>query len=192
MGTQDIWTIEDVEAGDCDPAAVGLPRPDYNRAQAIARRHTAKVVQALVDIALDPKADTNARIKAGNSILDRGWGKPTETLKADVNSRIEIVAPWMNPQRLSYQEARVIDNEAQPNPILSDRSTGQLPTPNEVAAARQSHLDANAVAREKDRIAAQERKYQDAKRAGNAGPHPDPTSEVDLETARLLRDARRG
>lgn len=42
----------------------------------LAREHTEKAVQVLVDVMDDPLAEHRDRLKAANDILDRGHGKP--------------------------------------------------------------------------------------------------------------------
>jgi hypothetical protein len=48
--------------------------------QALAREHTKEAVETLRDIMLDKKAPPAARVAAANSILDRGYGRPSQTI----------------------------------------------------------------------------------------------------------------
>lgn len=49
----------------------------------LARAHTADALQVLVDVATDKMADANHRVSAAVAILDRGWGKPKESVDID-------------------------------------------------------------------------------------------------------------
>lgn len=46
----------------------------------IARKHTAAAIKTLVGIMNQPKAPPAARVSAANVVLDRGWGKPPQTV----------------------------------------------------------------------------------------------------------------
>lgn len=46
----------------------------------IARAHTAAAIKVLVGIMNQPKSPAAARVSAANVVLDRGWGKPAQTV----------------------------------------------------------------------------------------------------------------
>jgi hypothetical protein len=48
--------------------------------RSLARGHTETALNTLVGIMNQPEAPPAARVAAANSILDRGWGKPTQPL----------------------------------------------------------------------------------------------------------------
>lgn len=50
----------------------------------LARAHTTEALQVLVDVATDKMAEPNHRVSAAVAILDRGWGKPKESVDAKV------------------------------------------------------------------------------------------------------------
>jgi hypothetical protein len=50
-----------------------------------ARQHTIEAINTLVSIMQDQKAPPAARVLAANSILDRGYGKPAQTIDAHMN-----------------------------------------------------------------------------------------------------------
>lgn len=66
--------------------------------RSLARSHTAKAIDTLVEIMGMTDAPHAARVSAANSILDRGWGKPSQPIEnADGEAfslihRIELVA----------------------------------------------------------------------------------------------------
>lgn len=46
----------------------------------LAREHTPKAVQALVDVLDNGEASDAAKVSAATAILDRGWGRPKQDL----------------------------------------------------------------------------------------------------------------
>ncbi len=50
-----------------------------------ARQHTLAAVETLVSVMKDLKAPHSARVAAANGILDRGYGKATQHIEANVN-----------------------------------------------------------------------------------------------------------
>jgi len=52
----------------------------------IARKHTDTAIETLVNVLGDPKANPSARVSAANALLDRGWGRPAQTLHAKIDS----------------------------------------------------------------------------------------------------------
>lgn len=68
--------------------------------RSLARSHTEAAINTLVGIMNQPEAPQAARVSAANSILDRGWGKPSQPIENADDSpfevivrRIELVAP---------------------------------------------------------------------------------------------------
>ena len=59
----------------------------------LARSHTVDVITVLHEIAMNKRAAAVARVSAGNSLLDRGWGKPVQpidlTVQDDIAAAIE-------------------------------------------------------------------------------------------------------
>ncbi len=51
----------------------------------LARQHTLAAVETLVSVMEDLKAPHSARVAAANGILDRGYGKATQHIEAEVN-----------------------------------------------------------------------------------------------------------
>lgn len=51
----------------------------------LAREHTNEAVKTLVEVMKSVKAPPAARAFAANSLLDRGYGKPTQHVEANVN-----------------------------------------------------------------------------------------------------------
>lgn len=64
--------------------------PALRRADQLAREHTEAAIQTLAEIMYDGDARTADRIKAADSILDRGHGKPVQAtimIPADKRTR---------------------------------------------------------------------------------------------------------
>ena len=52
-----------------------------------ARKHTAQILEGMVDIATDPSEMSSARISAANFVYDRAYGKAAQTnINANVNT----------------------------------------------------------------------------------------------------------
>ena len=62
----------------------GRPRI-VGEVQELARQHTPEAIETLVEIMRNKKAAPAARALASNSILDRGYGKPPQSLEAKIN-----------------------------------------------------------------------------------------------------------
>jgi len=53
--------------------------------QELARQHSPEAIDTLLEIMRNKKAPAAARALASNSILDRGYGKPPQSLEAKIN-----------------------------------------------------------------------------------------------------------
>ncbi len=51
----------------------------------LARQHTKAAVETLVSVMESPKAPHSARVAAANGILDRGCGKATQHIEAEIS-----------------------------------------------------------------------------------------------------------
>jgi hypothetical protein len=58
--------------------------------RSLARSHTGAALRVLVAVMRNTKATPPARVAAANAILDRGWGKPTQSLGNDDNA-LELI-----------------------------------------------------------------------------------------------------
>ena|SRR5579871_4797305 len=56
--------------------------------RSLARSHTRTALNVLVAVMRNTKATPPARVAAANAILDRGWGKPTQSLANDELARV--------------------------------------------------------------------------------------------------------
>jgi hypothetical protein len=60
--------------------------PNGETAAQLARKHTVEAIECLVEVTNDKRAMAIARVSAANALLDRGWGKPTEYVEANVTT----------------------------------------------------------------------------------------------------------
>ena len=58
--------------------------------RSLARSHTRSALNVLVAVMRNTKATPPARVAAANAILDRGWGKATQSLSND-ESALELI-----------------------------------------------------------------------------------------------------
>ena len=58
--------------------------------RSLARSHTRTALNVLVAVMRNTKATPPARVAAANALLDRGWGKPTQSLAND-DSALELI-----------------------------------------------------------------------------------------------------
>lgn len=58
--------------------------------RSLARAHTGKAVRVLASIMSSADAPPAARVSAASAILDRGWGKPTQTIAGEDGAPIAV------------------------------------------------------------------------------------------------------
>jgi hypothetical protein len=74
--------------------------------KSLARSHTKTALNVLASIMNEPSAPHSARVSAATALLDRGWGKPSQTISGDPDNplvtikRIErVIVPMIADQR---------------------------------------------------------------------------------------------
>jgi hypothetical protein len=79
----------------------------------IARQHTDAAIRTLVRVMSNKKASHGAQVAAASALLDRGWGRPQQSIRAegfDMGSAIQIIserlqrgqaAEQVSPQKLA-------------------------------------------------------------------------------------------
>jgi hypothetical protein len=72
--------------------------------KALAQECAPEAIAALKEIFSDAKAPPAARVSAATAILDRGYGKPTATVEADVNQRVTLETLVMESYMLSREK----------------------------------------------------------------------------------------
>jgi hypothetical protein len=53
----------------------------------LARTHTPEAIETLAQIMANADASDSARVSAANSLLDRGWGKPPQTVNQNLGEK---------------------------------------------------------------------------------------------------------
>lgn len=87
------------EDGRFKPGQSGNPsgRPKANhKVTELARRYTEEAVATLATLMVDEGVSARARIAAANSLLDRAWGRPPQSIELDAGDapsllRVEFV-----------------------------------------------------------------------------------------------------
>lgn len=76
--------------------------------KSLARQHTKKALQVLIDVMEQPNSPPAARVAASQALLDRGWGKAAQAieLSGDLTTKV-IRAPALTPTVESWQEQHV-------------------------------------------------------------------------------------
>jgi hypothetical protein len=69
-----------------------------------ARRLTRKALKALEDVLDDPDCPRPVKITAAVHILDRGWGKPKESVEAKIEGRLDL--EWLLNRGKELQQER--------------------------------------------------------------------------------------
>lgn len=59
--------------------------------RSLARSHTGAAIRALAGVMNSRNATHAAKISAANAILDRGWGKPPQSLQNGDDGALELI-----------------------------------------------------------------------------------------------------
>ena len=80
--------------------------------RSLARSHSRTAIKTLANIMINRKAPAAAQVTAAGMLLDRGWGKPDQTITADVSGVFLDVLRELNRVRLAApgDDAKVIDH----------------------------------------------------------------------------------
>ena len=95
---------------------VGRTNPAPFSLQKLAKQHTEKAIETILEIMNDPEQEGSTRLEAAKQILDRGWGKPAvnikqETIKytlADIEKKLLQDKDYIDER---MEEARRIESE---------------------------------------------------------------------------------
>ncbi|MGP1614730.1 MAG: hypothetical protein ACTS5Y_06695 [Pollutimonas bauzanensis] len=63
----------------------------YGEIRDIARQHTDTAINTLVAIMNDAAATSSARVGAATALLDRGWGRPAQTIEATITPGVNAM-----------------------------------------------------------------------------------------------------
>jgi hypothetical protein len=68
-----------------------MPAKTITEIRSIARSHTRTAIRTLVGVMCSKEATHAARVSAANAILDRGWGKPPQSLQNGEDGPLELI-----------------------------------------------------------------------------------------------------
>ena len=113
------------------PGESGNPRgmdPGIAHVRELARQFTPEAIETLVEIMGDTDATKAARVAAANALLDRGWGKPDQSVSIDGGQSLLSILDELEKRR-DMRDATVLehDNDAQPGSDSGDnQASGML------------------------------------------------------------------
>lgn len=75
----------------------GRPKSDFAIAE-LAKAKTEAAIACLVGVMENPEAPAAARVSAAQAILDRGWGRSTQAVTAQVTGQNDgpLIVRWAN------------------------------------------------------------------------------------------------
>ena len=77
----------------------GRPK-DNGRIKALARKHDEAAIATLAEIMNSPDAKPGERVAAANALLDRGHGKPAQTIGGDPEGApVAMSVTWIKPDK---------------------------------------------------------------------------------------------
>jgi hypothetical protein len=69
--------------------------------RSLARSHTPMAVRTLAEICKSPKCNPGARVSAAVALLDRGWGKPDQTMGLTIVDKRDA-ADWTRDELVAF------------------------------------------------------------------------------------------
>lgn len=116
----EYWTLMDHQIGLCAPNEIGRKKPPVLEAKRLAQQATPMAIKALIDVTTQDR-DPAAKVKAAQTLLDRGWGKATETIihsstELTLDQLRELPTEALKQMVLDQLEARTIDVTPEPAP----------------------------------------------------------------------------
>ena len=102
--------------------------------QTLARQYTKEAIETLRDIMQNKKAPPAARGFAANSILDRGYGRPSQTINSgpsdkalDQMTDAELIAIITNELKMMNLSVVPVENNEEQPKMMDMRITGAAP-----------------------------------------------------------------
>lgn len=97
-------------------------REEVRHVRELCKEHSLQAVEALIDVMNSKTAPPSARVAAANSVLDRGWGKPTMEINATVSSYDNM----SEAELIGYITGHVIEGEAIQALVDAEREQEEL------------------------------------------------------------------
>jgi hypothetical protein len=85
----------------------------------VAKEHTEAAIKALVAIVRDKRASASARVQAATALLDRGWGRPHQTVSTEIDGRPDMAEQVRRGVELARKEREMERLEG--HPTVPDR-----------------------------------------------------------------------
>jgi hypothetical protein len=114
--TIEYWLPEEYSAGLCSENEVGKIKPPLLEARRLAQRATSKAIKALVEVA-EQSDDLQAKTKAAQVLLDRGWGRAELVVAAPSGASVVEFPAWITARRLAYQESAQVAQDVLSKPV---------------------------------------------------------------------------
>ena len=70
---------------------MSVPISSATKVKLAAREHTESAIRVLARLMNDEEIAPTIRVTAANSLLDRGWGKPAQTISGDEENPLTLV-----------------------------------------------------------------------------------------------------
>lgn len=86
------------------------------------KEHSKEAVEALVEVINSKTAPPSARVAAANSVLDRGWGKPT----MEINATVTSYDTMSEADLIGYITGQVIEGEVIQALVDAEREQDEL------------------------------------------------------------------
>jgi hypothetical protein len=85
----------------------------------LARAQTEDSIKTLVQVRDDTNAPAAARVGAANALLDRGWGKPAQTITQNVNDKRSAL-DWTTDELVDFLRERQSAGDGAPKKKTSN------------------------------------------------------------------------
>ena len=93
----------------------GRPRvrlPDGRSLSDVAKEHTPAALRALVSILRDKQSPAAARVQAATALLDRGWGRPHQSVSAELTGTMSMADQVRRGIEFARQQREIEEAEA--------------------------------------------------------------------------------
>lgn len=89
--------------------------PDGRSLTDLAKEHTVEAVQCLLDTIRDKSVKVSTRVHAATAILDRGWGRPHQTVSADL---AVVTEGAMSEEHLALEVWKMLNSAGPARPLI--------------------------------------------------------------------------
>lgn len=90
--------------------------------ETLARVHTRVAIETLVEIMGDAAAPAAARVTAASAVLDRGWGRPQQSITVDEG--VEYMSDDDLARSIEQRLAAIAHRAGTPGPAACEDDTG--------------------------------------------------------------------